>query len=237
MWWTRERRRAVDVAGRVEPRERWAGAQDERRLSVRQNRVVLTPRRWRQVCGFNLQMTVTNKPDHRGERGISRRAITQGMPGASAEPVCSCAHPLSPLRTRPRVQRAPGIPCALRFSRVNPVKTRARRAAGARSHVLDEAHRVDADPPGRKTMMFQPRLIALGRVDGDPKPAGRQVRADVDALHPGIGKNRLKMIRNRAVLNGRGKAALTTGVLGFRPFNEVEPQTWRPIPSRSATAS
>ena len=33
----------MDVAGRDEPRERWAGAQDERRLSVRQNRVVLTP--------------------------------------------------------------------------------------------------------------------------------------------------------------------------------------------------
>jgi hypothetical protein len=115
MWWTQERRRAMDVAGRVEPRERWAGVQDERRLSVRQNRVVLTPRCWRQVCGFNLQMTVTNKPDHRGERGISRKAITQGMPGASAEPVCSCAHPHSSLRTRPRVQRASGIPCALPF--------------------------------------------------------------------------------------------------------------------------
>jgi hypothetical protein len=43
MWWTRERRRAIDVAGRVEPRERFTGAQDERRFSVRQNRVVLTP--------------------------------------------------------------------------------------------------------------------------------------------------------------------------------------------------
>ena len=40
------------------------------------------------------EVTVTNKPDHRGERGISRKAITQGMPGASAELVCSCAHPL-----------------------------------------------------------------------------------------------------------------------------------------------
>jgi len=119
MWWTRERRRAKAVAGRVQPRERWPGAQDERRLSVRQNRVVLTPRCWRQVCGFNLQMTVTNKPDRRGERCISRKAITQGMPDASAEPVCSCAHPLPPLRTRPRVQRASGIPCALRFSRAN----------------------------------------------------------------------------------------------------------------------
>src|SRR6266702_2028283 len=66
MWWTRERRRAIDVAGRVEPRERFKGEQDERRLSpampldapksnfgrrrlaktgcrVRQNHVVLTP--------------------------------------------------------------------------------------------------------------------------------------------------------------------------------------------------
>jgi hypothetical protein len=38
-----------------EPRERWAGAQDERRLSVRQNRVVLTPRRWRQVSWSDLR--------------------------------------------------------------------------------------------------------------------------------------------------------------------------------------
>ncbi len=33
----------VRVAGRVEPRERLTGVQDERRFSVRQNRVVLTP--------------------------------------------------------------------------------------------------------------------------------------------------------------------------------------------------
>src|SRR5882724_9482884 len=31
----------------------------------------------------------------------------------SAGPVCSCAHFLVPLHTRPRVQRAPGLPCAL----------------------------------------------------------------------------------------------------------------------------
>jgi hypothetical protein len=34
---------------------------------------------------------------------------------ASAEPVCSCAHLLCILHTRPRVQRAPGFPCALCF--------------------------------------------------------------------------------------------------------------------------
>jgi hypothetical protein len=36
-------RRATAVAGRDEPRERSAGVQDDRRLSGRQSRVVLTP--------------------------------------------------------------------------------------------------------------------------------------------------------------------------------------------------
>ena len=106
MWWTRQRRRAMAVAGRDEPRERCTGAQDERRFSVRQNCVVLTPQRLAsslaevlraQPGGQNhiREATVSNKPDRRGEHGISRKAITQGMPDASAEPVCSCAHPLS----------------------------------------------------------------------------------------------------------------------------------------------
>jgi hypothetical protein len=92
--------------------------------SVRQNRVVLTPvagaksavtiqTRPGLKCRLHPPTTVTRRIRRRGERGISRKTITQGMPGASAEPVCSCAHPLSPLRTRPPVQRAPGIPCAL----------------------------------------------------------------------------------------------------------------------------
>ena len=51
MRWTRQRFARDGVAGRVEPRERLTGVQDERRFSVRQNRVVLTPRRWRQVRG------------------------------------------------------------------------------------------------------------------------------------------------------------------------------------------
>ena len=77
----------------------------ERRGSVRQRRVVLTPRSWRlrwQQCKA-----------HRGERVISRKAIAQGMPDVLRCPVCSCAHFFYPLRMRPRVQRASGIPCAL----------------------------------------------------------------------------------------------------------------------------
>jgi hypothetical protein len=145
MWWTRERRRAINVAGRVQPRERWAGAQDERRLSVRQNRVVPTPVAGAKLRGGKLRLaTVTRRIRRRGEHGISRKAITQGMPDASAEPVCSCVHPLSPLRTRPRVQRASGIPCALAFSRVNPMQPRARRAARLQRRGLSFETRVKA---------------------------------------------------------------------------------------------
>ena len=49
----------------------------------------------------------------RGEHAISRKAIAQGMSDALRCPVCSCAHFFYPLHMRPRVQRAPGIPCAL----------------------------------------------------------------------------------------------------------------------------
>src|ERR1700754_265825 len=39
----------------------------------------------------NSSMTVTKGIRRRGERGVSRKAIAQGMSDASAEPVCSCA--------------------------------------------------------------------------------------------------------------------------------------------------
>ena len=55
---------------------------DERCCSVRRSRVVLTPRRWRQVRGgyigptglikSYLRMTVAKEPGHRGEHEISR---------------------------------------------------------------------------------------------------------------------------------------------------------------------
>src|ERR1700681_3963517 len=55
---------------------------DERCCSVRQNRVVLTPRRWCQVRGVASAlpgldktyplMTVAKQPGHRGERAINR---------------------------------------------------------------------------------------------------------------------------------------------------------------------
>jgi hypothetical protein len=59
----------------------------------------------------------------------------------SAEPVCSCACFCTVLHTRPRVQRAPGFPCAL-FGAEGFVTTRATRAAGSRRCVLTVLNRI-----------------------------------------------------------------------------------------------
>jgi hypothetical protein len=92
---TNEGRVAVDAGS----------ADNERHESVRQRRVVPTPRGWRR----RWQQCMA----HRGERVISRKAIAQGMSDVLRCPVCSCAHFLCTLRMRSRVQRASGIPCAL----------------------------------------------------------------------------------------------------------------------------
>jgi hypothetical protein len=62
-------------------------------------------------------MTVTRKPDHRGERAISRKTIAQGMPGDSGVTVVTTLVCSLNSHTRLRAQRAPGIPCALRLER------------------------------------------------------------------------------------------------------------------------
>ncbi len=70
------------MAGRASARERFTKRADERCCSVRRSRVVLTPRRWRQVRGVASAQpgldktypwtTVANKPDHRGEHEGNR---------------------------------------------------------------------------------------------------------------------------------------------------------------------
>src|SRR5216117_1166520 len=66
------------------------------------------------------QMTVSNKPGHRGEREVSRKTIARGMPGRFrcdrgdyARVLCFISH------ARLRAHQAPGIPCALCFSWAN----------------------------------------------------------------------------------------------------------------------
>jgi hypothetical protein len=92
MRWTRQRFARDGIAGRVGERpvsdQRRA---DERCCSVRRSRVVLTPRRWRQVRGVKSArpgldktyplMTVAKEPGHRGEREISRKTIACGNVG------------------------------------------------------------------------------------------------------------------------------------------------------------
>jgi len=55
----------------------------------RQSRVVLAPRRWREVDAMltHRDDDGDKKPDRRRERGISRKAIVQGMPDCFGEPV------------------------------------------------------------------------------------------------------------------------------------------------------
>src|SRR4029077_13450251 len=60
------------------------------------------------------QATVAKEPGHRGEREISRKTIACGDAGRFRCTRCySCASYHYKAHTRPRVQRAPGIPHAL----------------------------------------------------------------------------------------------------------------------------
>ncbi len=68
---------------------------DETHRCGRRSRVVLTPRRWRQVLEklTLLWMTGARKPDPRGDHEGNRKTIAQGMPADVGVPVvtCSCA--------------------------------------------------------------------------------------------------------------------------------------------------
>src|ERR1700756_2640447 len=71
---------------------RWTQAvlQTKALVCGRRNRVVLAPRRWREVgddaCA-SLPSTVTKKPDRRRERGVSRKPFVQETPDDLALPV------------------------------------------------------------------------------------------------------------------------------------------------------
>src|ERR1700738_3461879 len=94
MRWTRQRFARDGIAGRVG--ERPVSDQqraDERCCSVRQNRVVLTPRRWRQVRGVKSAQpgldktyplaTVAKQPGHTRARRKPLKPLRAGTPGDS----------------------------------------------------------------------------------------------------------------------------------------------------------
>src|SRR5258707_6814551 len=63
------------------------------------------------------------------ELEVSRKPLRRERRDASAEPVCSCAFLCACLHTRPRVQRAPGFPCALLFLSRVAIDAKLRRIA------------------------------------------------------------------------------------------------------------
>jgi hypothetical protein len=88
---------------------------DERRWCVRRNRVVLTHQCWRQVPKkLALPGGDGGTAWPPGRSRISRKAIAQGRPDCFRFTcMLMCAFFDAHLHMRPRVQRAPGLPCAL----------------------------------------------------------------------------------------------------------------------------
>jgi hypothetical protein len=87
-------------------------------------------------------VTVTKKPDHRGELEVSRKPLRREGRTASAEPVCSCALCFVHFAretagaARTRLSLRPLTTGGATF----PLKTRAKCAARSRSCVLDHRH-------------------------------------------------------------------------------------------------
>ena len=92
MRWTRQHFARDGIAGQVERLVSGQQRADERCCCVRRSRVVLTPRRWRQVRGCYVgptglrhnvspRTTVAKEPGHRGEHEISRKTIACGNAG------------------------------------------------------------------------------------------------------------------------------------------------------------
>ena len=124
MRWTRRHRARKRIAGRDKLRERSLERADERCRSVRQSRVDLTPQCLASSlaeaqgptgpeCQLSARRRRQESPILRGERVISRKAIAQGMSDVSAALYARVRILSYTLHTRPRVQRASGIPCSL----------------------------------------------------------------------------------------------------------------------------
>src|SRR3979490_2184927 len=104
--------------------ERFTKRADEGCCSVRRSRVVLTPRRWRQVRGVKSAQPGLDKNISVGDGGKTARSpgrarrkplkpLRAGTSGDSGVLVYSCAFYQYKVHTRLRVPRASGVPHAL----------------------------------------------------------------------------------------------------------------------------
>ena len=207
------------LTGRVS-RERTAACKTNGVRRVRQNRVVPTP-----VAGAKLPVATSIQPDRsaikpaatvarrirlRGERGISRKTIAQGMPEClRCTCMLVCAFLCALLHTRPRVQRAPGIPCSLRYRgrRFTQTSGRSRREnanamfgngkASATSSSVSRTAR-PGDPVRRDFRLYRCRLWNMGR----PVPATRRLcRGSAVWLAEALAKAASRATTNREWLN------------------------------------
>ena len=114
---------------------------DERRVKRTVKRVVLTPRCWRQVRGETKLLSGRRWQKcraHRGERGIIRKPLRRESRMPPLDLYARVRILTALLHTRPRVQRASGLPCALLFLEgVNRRKPRTHRAARMRGMFVD----------------------------------------------------------------------------------------------------
>ena len=138
---------------------------------------------WRQARGTCPASDGGKQPVHRGDHVISRKAIAQGMS------VCSpltcmlvCAFSYAQMHTRPRVQRAPGIPCSLCSSggATNLEITRANQAARSPSLVIPREGGGSSSP---EASVLKP--ISRGVLDAPPEPVIRPAKPDRVAGHDG----------------------------------------------------
>ena len=98
--------------------------------------------------------TVTTSPLHREEHEVSRKTIAQGMPECLRFTcMLVCVFLCASWHTRPRVQRAPGIPCSLCFWREGEIsRTRMQVASRDCGPIFSRHHpstgRPEAGPGG-----------------------------------------------------------------------------------------
>jgi hypothetical protein len=130
--------RGVSRSSQARGGMRWTRAAPKTRACAcgRRSRVVLTPRRRRQVCGGNSAGDGDKQARSPGSTKETVKTIARGMPGETGVTVvtCSCAFFIC-TRGCGRIER-PAFPAPSDVQMGGSRKTRAHRAAGSRSRIL-----------------------------------------------------------------------------------------------------
>ncbi len=109
----------------------------------------LSPRRWGQVLSIrdfglaaetrrSIRRRRLKSPVLRGDHGVSRKAIAQGMPGCLGSPVLTCAHPSFSAHKANGCGQRPAFPAPSSFEGQRFRKARASRAAATRNRAPNQ---------------------------------------------------------------------------------------------------